>query len=164
MRKHPHARGEDPRECHQSSRRSRNTPTHVGKTSAASTSARKDWKHPHARGEDHVLHEGFTVFIETPPRTWGRHGGNRGGAMATRNTPTHVGKTEKLCCPEWPAEKHPHARGEDMVEIEEGQWLLETPPRTWGRRKNFAVRNGRQRNTPTHVGKTPWGRGHKDPS
>ena len=51
-------------------------------------------------------------------------------------------------------EKHPHARGEDTQLVELVSSPLETPPRTWGRRRDHAPDTLDAGNTPTHVGKT----------
>ena len=71
------------------------------------------------------------------------------------NTPTHVGKTTPQSFTLLGGQKHPHARGEDPLKRSRSRAVLETPPRTWGRRKNHRTRLRRWRNTPTHVGKTP---------
>ena len=52
------------------------------------------------------------------------------------------------------SQKHPHARGEDTVLQIIYIFLLETPPRTWGRREVRHQLTDRVGNTPTHVGKT----------
>ena len=111
--KHPHARGEDISANRKSSQTSetpprtwgrqylipnvktddRNTPTHVGKTLAKIGIFKSSQKHPHARGEDSTLYPTSRLMIETPPRTWGRPDFIRRTTSATRNTPTHVGKT-----------------------------------------------------------------------
>ena len=91
-RKHPHSRGEDDhfagasraitetppltwgRLCVHSAYApsSRNTPTHVGKTSQHSIAFCLGWKHPHSRGEDRQLDNCDFQILETPPLTWGR--------------------------------------------------------------------------------------------
>ena len=52
------------------------------------------------------------------------------------------------------AEKHPHARGEDPSRMATRGMMVETPPRTWGRRSEAISAFNSLRNTPTHVGKT----------
>ena len=74
--------------------------------------------------------------------------------MASRNTPTCVGKTERHTRIRSTAGKHPHVRGEDGLA---GLCFLsaaETPPRAWGRRHLTAWVAWCSRNTPTCVGKT----------
>ena len=93
-------------------------------------------------------------LTETPPRTWGRHTSKQRLAESRRNTPTHVGKTGIKPLREHSHGKHPHARGEDTESQTEALLKMETPPRTWGRRKRRGRERPRPRNTPTHVGKT----------
>ena len=113
FRKHPHARGEDhdpqrhvlfqietpprtwgrrfcPLPCPP---RSRNTPTHVGKTPEGEDKIGIAWKHPHARGEDKPNRPLPALQRETPPRTWGRPSYRGRVSTSLGNTPTHVGKT-----------------------------------------------------------------------
>ena len=131
--KHPHARGEDtkfiakfhdkeetpprtwgrPLSAHKAGTAYGNTPTHVGKTHPLAYPCGPREKHPHARGEDRGIHKVFAVFIETPPRTWGRRIGKTSQLRCLRNTPTHVGKTPTGGIPACGGRKHPHARGED---------------------------------------------------
>ena len=55
--------------------------------------------------------------------------------------------------------KHPHARGEDSENSLLLTRTMETPPRTWGRLHILSFRRHKNRNTPTHVGKTKDGGG-----
>ena len=50
--------------------------------------------------------------------------------------------------------KHPHACGEDETQDKELIAQAETPPRMWGRPPFIITNFVRDRNTPTHVGKT----------
>ena len=113
-------------------------------------------KHPHARGEDRMGCCHFRLCQETPPRTWGRHGGNRGGAMATRNTPTHVGKTGHCRGIGNTGQKHPHARGEDERPSMYNRRPWETPPRTWGRPGRFHQSNYVCEKHPHARGEDTW--------
>ena len=70
------------------------------------------------------------------------------------NTPTHVGKTRAHGFRHFHEGKHPHARGEDILEIKSASATRETPPRTWGRLPDVPVVSDVPGNTPTHVGKT----------
>tara|TARA_B100000446_G_scaffold187686_1_gene217674 strand:- start:9371 stop:10048 length:678 start_codon:yes stop_codon:yes gene_type:complete len=135
-RKHPHGRGEDQARATITTKTGetpprtwgrlristavrldcRNTPTDVGKTKNPPTSPAATWKHPHGRGED---------------LPWYRV--DRGGI---RNTPTDVGKTVAILGHCGCREKHPHGRGEDRPTSVPISSVLETPPRTWGRRNN----------------------------
>ena len=91
---------------------------------------------------------------ETPPRTWGRQERIADLEEVFGNTPTHVGKTPTPPSGSLSGRKHPHARGEDAVTRIESPPLIETPPRTWGRRTAVDQCAGELGNTPTHVGKT----------
>ena len=70
-----------------------NTPTCVGKTTQAQIAPHPSRKHPHVRGEDLCARYEVSVFIETPPRAWGRRQFPSGNVPTRRNTPTCVGKT-----------------------------------------------------------------------
>ena len=111
-------------------------------------------KHPHARGEDVYHTDSGANHEETPPRTWGRPCRNDKKLLAKRNTPTHVGKTIITATKTARKRNHPHARGEDGAHYRRTHGILETPPRTWGRRPARHLVRGDDRNTPTHVGKT----------
>ena len=111
-------------------------------------------KHPHARGEDRSNVQPGSCKAETPPRTWGRQSGSVYALLASRNTPTHVGKTRRGGGPSAATWKHPHARGEDLSTDAGSHILGETPPRTWGRQLEVASNKLHIGNTPTHVGKT----------
>ena len=132
----------------------RNTPTHVGKTSPRSSEEQGRGKHPHARGEDRSFRPRPFQGRETPPRTWGRRSMDTGGYRAIRNTPTHVGKTSARSPPKFLSRKHPHARGEDSFQKTGNIADAETPPRTWGRPSSGQCPRAPDGNTPTHVGKT----------
>ena len=110
-----------------------NTPTCVGKTTQAQIAPHPSRKHPHVRGEDLCARYEVSVFIETPPRAWGRRQFPSGNVPTRRNTPTCVGKTTtRASCVEL-MKKHPHVRGEDIFGGVQKQGTLETPPRAWGR-------------------------------
>ena len=51
-------------------------------------------------------------------------------------------------------EKHPHGRGEDLLQAASPPLSLETPPRAWGRPLLDRDEPDNTRNTPTGVGKT----------
>ncbi|BAW81078.1 hypothetical conserved protein [Candidatus Nitrosoglobus terrae] len=53
-------------------KKSRNTPTGVGKTKIAKACKNIHEKHPHGRGEDTLPILEASEPIETPPRAWGR--------------------------------------------------------------------------------------------
>ena len=114
-------------------------------------------KHPHGRGEDIAWANGLWVAIETPPRAWERHPRGATSGYHGGNTPTGVGKTcrsgqcVRLC------KKHPHGRGEDRLTPPIVCAPVETPPRAWGRPLEQEGAMKYLRNTPTGVGKTPFG-------
>ena len=152
---HPHVRGEDGRRRRKtptwfgspprawgrlgfpfwSVRRSRFTPTCVGKTFRTTRIVVVIAVHPHVRGEDVRLAELGDVCAGSPPRAWGRrhHQQRRGGRH--RFTPTCVGKT---------------AGGGAASAASFG-----SPPRAWGRRPKRVSAAASRRFTPTCVGKTP---------
>ena len=132
----------------------RNTPTHVGKTSGSRWVSTHYQKHPHARGEDSESKKRLTFLLETPPRTWGRPTSRAYPRHGRRNTPTHVGKTKRKVKKDKKSRKHPHARGEDPLSAPRIRARLETPPRTWGRLIRKVDAPHTEGNTPTHVGKT----------
>ena len=70
---------------------------------------------------------------ETPPRMWGRQNILLLLMKELRNTPTHVGKTQAFGTLKEYTEKHPHACGEDRVNLSACYNMVETPPRMWGR-------------------------------
>ena len=95
-----------------------------------------------------------------PPRTRTRGRLRNSSALqnAIGNTPTHVGKTPSSRRRPDRTGKHPHARGEDYSLISPLARFSETPPRTWGRLFVAITLPTAYGNTPTHVGKTGWGK------
>ena len=77
-----------------------------------------------------------------------------GAGEFDRNTPTDVGKTYRMDGNSDDAQKHPHGRGEDPGRSSMVTGSLETPPRTWGRRRARLAVLASAGNTPTDVGKT----------
>ncbi len=152
-KKHPHVRGEDktirgrtfawwetpPRAWGRHlwqeliPLRQGNTPTCVGKTSGIAAAVRRQGKHPHVRGEDSPRTTKNSSPLETPPRAWGRPFIAILIGRSTRNTPTCVGKTGFIFFRRRANQKHPHVRGEDYLSVKAGDFLVETPPRAWGR-------------------------------
>ena len=103
---------------------------------------------------------------EAPPRTWERRTAchhtaarrHRAGQSCHRhgNTPTCVGKTQRICQYRRQRGKHPHVRGEDFLPAVTSYCAWETPPRAWGRLLVPAPIMASVRNTPTCVGKTEF--------
>ena len=136
-RKHPHARGEDaggkvtmygvtetsPRPWGRLVGRCNfvngagNIPTPVGKTLCHGTTGKRTRKHPHARGEDCFSPPCAVLVTETSPRPWGRHSHSLYSNNEVRNIPTPVGKTLLHHLRTTPTKKHPHARGEDALDL-----------------------------------------------
>ena len=187
--KHPHACREDQQGFCQYALRQETPPHMWGRPRHLQISGIQQRKHPHACGEDNIFERAKTASGETPPRMWGRLIDPASLNQLHRNTPTHVGKTSggrlsSLRTSETPPRmwgrpnktvtsnifvwKHPHACGEDHDETDIFNVTLETPPRMWGRPDIVIVRQSSARNTPTHVGKTPFAyspisRGQKHP-
>ena len=132
----------------------RNTPTGVGKTSCASLIQKPVKKHPHRRGEDPGPVSPPQMTQETPPQAWGRPTGLMVMSAHSRNTPTGVGKTNRIDGNVGPFEKHPHRRGEDWPSLVSAALSRETPPQAWGRPLVLAPSVLDSGNTPTGVGKT----------
>ena len=106
------------------------------------------------RGEDAGTARAFTEELETPPHAWGRLSLASTSRSRARNTPTCVGKTATRQPPQRMKQKHPHMRGEDMIETGKVSLSSETPPHAWGRQFMKPLLPLLQRNTPTCVGKT----------
>ena len=126
----------------------------MGKTDCGKHGWRNKWKHPHGRGEDTRARASSLSVVETPPRAWGRHARRLRDEAREGNTPTGVGKTTERSENNVHVLKHPHGRGEDRLSIQAYSFVLETPPRAWGRLPLPRGTAARFRNTPTGVGKT----------
>ena len=94
------------------------------------------------------------IWLETPPRAWGRLLLQVLVAKILRNTPTGVGKTQPVLINANDSGKHPHGRGEDSDMGTISTPTPETPPRAWGRRTENSKEEKMEGNTPTGVGKT----------
>ena len=91
--------------------------------------------------------------METPPRVWGRWADHLHRREYARNTPTGVGKIDKLFLCYTDNQKHPHGCGEDTAFSKEKHGDVETPPRVWGRCPGRILPALPKGNTPTGVGK-----------
>ncbi len=131
-----------------------NTPTGVGKTAYALSVEENSRKHPHGCGEDKNKRKIIYGLTETPPRVWGRPQRCIRETQQDRNTPTGVGKTFPLSRKSSRVRKHPHGCGEDKIKKICFLYILETPPRVWGRQRTYKCPPFPSRNTPTGVGKT----------
>ena len=97
---------------------------------------------------------GAITAIGSPPRAWGRRNCGEKVAAHTRFTPTCVGKTLPphplpRCC-----SVHPHVRGEDVFMFVRRTAAVGSPPRAWGRLRQFDSISPITWFTPTCVGKT----------
>ncbi len=97
--------------------------------------------------------------LETPPRAWGIRRFHMAGWSWSGNTPTFVGNTFNDWLRFSTKRKHPHVRGEYLLDSPHTYSSLETPPRAWGRVVGIAKGLFRQGNTSTCVGKTQNNRG-----
>ena len=112
----------------------RNTSTDVEKTTRVHLRVRALQKHLHGRGED------SDRWI---PRR-----------QTEGNTSTDVEKTEVTYGSHGKTEKHLHGRGEDATRLVATSTIIETPPRTWRRLRDFGERCRHCGNTSTDVEKT----------
>ena len=110
------------------------TPTYVGKTCSVARSPCLNAVHPHIRGEDSPCLMLLTLYLGSPPHTWGRPLFGPYFRFTGRFTPTYVGKTAgvRRLPPRPPV--HPHIRGEDLQNLLRPHGVAGSPPHTWGRR------------------------------
>ena len=131
--KHPHLRGENPRQCSRERRTletsppawgkqrphglqelgAGNIPTCVGKTSSTGRARSSRRKHPHLRGENGGKPNFDAPGIETSPPAWGKLDFLTSSCSIAGNIPTCVGKTFLKARPSRRSKKHPHLRGEN---------------------------------------------------
>ena len=110
------------------------TPTCVGTTARAALSSCSASVHPHVRGDDRGGSMMSFHAFGSPPRAWGRPGGEEDG--------------EDECL------VHPHVRGDDRQIGRNCLAQYGSPPRAWGRPDRLAMRSSTFRFTPTCVGTT----------
>src|SRR6266542_2149930 len=134
--------------------RGRFTPTRVGTTAIGRALFLCRTVHPHACGDDANNSPLACSSFGSPPRVWGRRLENRAASARRRFTPTRVGTTAFLRGggPRRPV--HPHACGDDRVELVYRAIRVGSPPRVWGRLIQQLSRLTRYRFTPTRVGTT----------
>ena len=172
--KHPHLRGENPRQCSRERRTletsppawgkqrphglqelgAGNIPTCVGKTSSTGRARSSRRKHPHLRGENGGKPNFDAPGIETSPPAWGKLDFLTSSCSIAGNIPTCVGKTDPEDEDEDEERKHPHLRGENNELAALALAEAETSPPAWGKPGNALRINLRRRNIPTCVGKT----------
>ena len=130
------------------------TPTRVGKTAFSSTCQPPTPVHPHACGENAVLCWVEEAQGGSPPRVWGKRRCSSCFIAYLWFTPTRVGKTG---APAWSMAiiaVHPHACGENVLNLPHLLYPLGSPPRVWGKQAHRRQGIGSERFTPTRVGKT----------
>ena len=89
------------------------TPTCVGRTRSATTTAPPTPAHPHVRGEDSAPGRRSSETTGSPPRAWGGHKSRHIILIRVRLTPTCVGRTVPPWFRRGCRTAHPHVRGED---------------------------------------------------
>ncbi len=109
------------------------TPTCVGKTPEVWRLRVVRAVHPHMRGEDVSCPVGCRPSFGSPPHAWGRHSPLHRTSIATRFTPTCVGKTVRLIVQFPVVAVHPHMRGEDSSNSTSRSKDNGSPPHAWGR-------------------------------
>ena len=153
-RKHLHGRGEDCDAGDRSPKVLRNTSTDGEKTTTIYSLSIPDWKHLHGRGEDLLFGLPSCAVPETPPRTWRRRRACHRHRPGNGNTSTDVEKTRISALAPTEFWKHLHGRGEDANKRKGANIAVETPPRTWRRRRHLVVGKKATGNTSTDVEKT----------
>ena len=171
---HPHARGDNlsggdyteesdgspprawgqPRKRGRRSQRRRFTPTRVGTTFFGGYPPAAITVHPHARGDNIVFSQVLHLESGSPPRAWGQRAprGRRGGLL--RFTPTRVGTTQRGHGVFASHAVHPHARGDNSLDMARGEDKRGSPPRAWGQLGPPPLQEPGPRFTPTRVGTT----------
>ena len=94
------------------------------------------------------------LTLGSPPRAWGRPEAQTSRRLASRFTPTCVGKTHLAPTRCATCSVHPHVRGEDRCACANNHSRPGSPPRAWGRPPSLAGLTVTHRFTPTCVGKT----------
>jgi len=134
--------------------RRRFTPTGVGKTLVTMWRRCVSTVHPHGCGENGSSVSSAVIAFGSPPRVWGKRQKECEDYIASRFTPTGVGKTNFTIRLVRRAPVHPHGCGENY---EFNVFLCHatgSPPRVWGKRRGSLGRRHHRRFTPTGVGKT----------
>src|SRR5205814_938640 len=103
--------------------------------------------HPHVRGDDLELICLVVREYGSPPRAWGRPRERRRGRRSGRFTPTCVGTTAGVGTRLPLSSVHPHVRGDDPGDRDNGVAYHGSPPRAWGRLPAPAIGAGEWRFT-----------------
>jgi len=151
---HPHACGENHARGKLVVGRVRFTPTRVGKTLLGLRLSVVEKVHPHACGENGLRRPDPLLDKGSPPRVWGKRHQPQAKDDEHRFTPTRVGKTAPSRSAATPVQVHPHACGENTSGGMRPADSPGSPPRVWGKPKQWHQQCERLRFTPTRVGKT----------
>ncbi|MDB5033317.1 MAG: hypothetical protein JWQ98_558 [Chlorobi bacterium] len=107
-------------------------PTHVGRSSARTTTASRSPVHPHACGEIASDIVQIAHIVGSSPRMWGDPRRSRSRCDPMRFIPTHVGRSIRYNLVSVRVAVHPHACGE----IFQCEYPIRQPrgssPRMWG--------------------------------
>ncbi len=135
-------------------RRTRSTPTCVGRTRRTWLPRHRPAEHPHVRGEDRSPRRYRRRSCGAPPRAWGGHDHHHTARGGRRSTPTCVGRTASPSSPQKAASEHPHVRGEDQRGVVHAPEERGAPPRAWGGPQHPGPTTRAPWSTPTCVGRT----------
>ena len=108
------------------------TPTCVGNTHLQQEQSTCSEDHPHLRGEYLFLLQVLSAGRGSPPLAWGILVKNWQDEAQERITPTCVGNTCRKNLQTFPAEDHPHLRGEYLEKYGYLTRKPGSPPLAWG--------------------------------
>ena len=130
---HPHACGENGHRQWAAGGSGRFTPTRVGKTIILKRKKPPATVHPHACGENDGVFAAILIEAGSPPRVWGKLRHGHQVRLVLRFTPTRVGKTWRQPVQLVRPAVHPHACGENFLNVRTGKTFCGSPPRVWGK-------------------------------
>ncbi len=116
---------------------SRTIPTRVGKTGDSQPDTLRPADHPHAGGENSQRSNIGTTTPGPSPRGWGKPVEVSESVARERTIPTRVGKTNGDARNQPDQPDHPHAGGENYVDVIVSRWQTGPSPRGWGKRRFF---------------------------
>ena len=134
-------------------RRSRFTPTRVGKPFHGISPTHIILVHPHPRGEAAHRAQVWPTRHGSPPPAWGSPISGMSQLPGARFTPTRVGKPTPSASDAGTAPVHPHPRGEAFRDRTHLSGRRGSPPPAWGSRRGHPSPARWHRFTPTRVGK-----------
>ena len=127
-------------------------PTRVGNSSGSFARTVATAVHPHARGEQPNPVPGGRESPSSSPRAWGTVPELRHPPVRSRFIPTRVGNRTRSWHRSSAAAVHPHARGEQVEDVEIASWEDGSSPRAWGTGVPGATKSVPRRFIPTRVG------------